>query len=169
MKPIELFSVIGITLTALLGIYNLWINIKSQRKSQRELIFNKQIEFFMQLQSIIAEFEDNVIDFNESHSDIKVTREKIYKLSNEIDLLITKNELIIPDDLFSEISKYSIDCHKLSSLSYGEPFKINKEIKNVMMKKNVSLLDDIREYIGIERLSEENRKLVGGKYKNSGN
>jgi hypothetical protein len=163
MKPFEIFSVVGITMTALLGLYNLYINIKSQRKTHRELFFNKQFDFFMNLQSLIAVFEDLVYDLNESHIYQDACQEQIFVLANDIDMLISKNELIIPDSLYGKLSDYSGLCHKIYSLSKKEPIKIDKIFKSELVRKNIDLLDDIREYIGIEQLSEENRKLVRGK------
>lgn len=166
MKPFEIFSVAGITITTLLGFYNLFINIKSQRKTQRELIFNRQFEFFMQLQGLIVEFEDAVSEINENHTKLDDSRERIFKLSNNIDMLSSKNDLIIPNVMYSKICDYSSFCHEISSLSYNDPSKIDKKFKSDFIDTNFSLLDDLRAYIGIENLSEENRKLVKGRLLN---
>lgn len=163
MKPFEIFSIIGITSTIALGVYNLVINIKSQRKNYRELIFSKQFDYFMQLQGLISEFEDAVSDMNEEHSKLDEVQEKIYNLSYTIDMLSSKNELIIPDSLYNKISDYSSFCHKTSSITSREPLKIDKQFKSDLIDRNVNLLDDLREYIGIEHLSEENKNLVKGK------
>jgi hypothetical protein len=167
MKSFEIFSVVGITITGLLGFYNLFINVKSQRKTQRELFFNRQFDYFMQLQGLIAEFEDAVSDMNENHTKLDYSQEQIFKLANAIDMLSSKNELIIPDSLYNKISDYSSFCHKISSMAYKEPPKINKPFKSELIDLNLTILDDLRDYIGIEHLSEENRKLVRGKVLNS--
>ena len=162
MKPFEIFSVAGITITTLLGFYNLFINIKSQRKTQRELIFNRQFDYFMNLQGLIAEFEDAVSDMNENYSKLEDTQERIFKLSNDIDMLSSKHELIIPDSMYLKISNYSSYCHEIYSLSLKTPAKIDKQFKEELIDANLTILDDLRDYIGIEHLSEENRKLVKG-------
>lgn len=167
LKSFEIFSVIGITITTLLGFYNLFINIKSQRKTQRELIFSRQFDYFMQLQGLIAEFEDAVSDMNENHTKLDYSQEQIFKLANAIDMLSSKNELIIPDSLYNKISDYSSFCHKITSMAYKEPSSINKPFKSELIDLNLTILDDLRDYIGIEHLSEENRKLVRGKVLNS--
>lgn len=166
MKSFEIFSVVGITITTLLGFYNLFINIKSQRKTQRELIFNRQFDYFMQLQGLIAEFEDVVSDMNENHTKLDYCQEQIFKFSNAIDMLSSKNELIIPDSMYNKICDYSSYCHKICSISYKDPIKIDKQFKSDLIDMNLTILDDLRDYIGIEHLSEENRTLVKGRVSN---
>lgn len=162
MKPIEIFTVVGITATLILGIYNLLINIRSQRKFQRELIFSKQFDFYMKTQDLLTDFMDAVDDMNENDISLKATQDKIYNLSDDIDKHITKNEIIIPDGLYTELSDISLYCHKISILAYKEPLKIDEKLKKELLDQNIDLVDLIRQQVGIEHLSEENRKLAKG-------
>lgn len=166
MDAFQIFSSIGITATAGLGIFNLIINIKSQRKYQREYIFTKKFEFLMQLTALIAELEDKIVDINQSYSNQNMLTDRIDNLTNELDLLVTKNELIIPDAIYFKIDDFVKDSHKLSQLFYKTPDAINESFKNNFYNKISNLTEDIRDYLGIETISEENRKLVKGKVLN---
>lgn len=161
LTTFQFFSIIGISSTAILGIFNLVLTIKSQRKTHRELFFTKQFEFFMQLCELIAEIEDNF--FNIYDRDNSESIKKITALSENIDLLVTKNELIIPNDLYFKINECVVYYYKNVSISKSSPDKINDEIKKEFSGKCSDLIMDIREYIGMEHLSEENRKLVKGR------
>lgn len=113
--------------------------------------------------SLIAEIEDKFFDINTSYGNNAALIDKVNDLSSDIDMLTTKNELIIPDKLYSKINDCATYYHKISSLSYKTPDKINQELKEEFLSKGTSLIMDIGDYIGLEHMSEENRKLVKGK------
>ncbi len=163
MESFQIFSSIGITATFLLGGYNLVLNIRGQRKFQREYIFTKKFDFLMQLSALIAELEDKIVDINQTYSDQNTLANNIHDLSNELDLLVTKNELIIPDAIYFKIDAFIKESHKLSQLFYKTPESITELFKSNFYTKISNLTEDIRDYLGIEIISEENRKLVKGK------
>ena len=87
----------------------------------------------------------------------------IDSISDEIDLEISRNEIIIPDEIYGPINEFSIYCHDISILTYQEPEKINKLLLTEFVNKNLDLIEFIRNYMGIEKLSAENRNLLRNK------
>lgn len=163
MNAFQIFTVIGITTTLIIGLFNLWLNIKSQRKSHRELIFQRQFEFFIQLQNLIADLENIITDLNMEYTNSDKIIEEIIKNVEHIDIEISRNELIIPDVLYSQIYGFLKHCREISRFAISAPAKITEEYKDEFIVKLVDLNDIFREYIGIEKLSKENRDLVGNK------
>ncbi len=151
----QIFSIVGISLTAALGIFNLVLTIKSQRKTHRELFFTRQFDFFMQLCGSIAEMEEKFFDINMRYANNTDLIDKVNDHANDIDMLVNKNELIIPHELYSKISECVKFYLNVSSLSYKDIDKINQELKEEFLNKNTSLIMDIGDYIGLEHLSKK--------------
>ena len=163
MNIFQIFTLAGIALTIVIGICNLWLNIKNQRKSHRELIFQKQFEFFMKFQKLVADLDDLVTDINEDYADANSITDKIIETVEELDIETTRNEIIIPDELYGQIHKFLKQCREISSLATKDPLKINAAYKDAFIERQVVFNEDLREFIGIEKLCSENRGLVGNK------
>jgi hypothetical protein len=163
MTAFETFTVISISFTAALGVYNLIINLRSQRKTHRELIFTKQFDFFMELQSHLTEIESKANDLFIDTDEFFTLRDEFDDLTSLLDKLVDKNELIIPDSLYTKINSVCTDYLKFSGELYSNPSVLSKGKLQHFFDIDFNLVEDIREYIGLEHLSNENRKLVNGR------
>jgi hypothetical protein len=163
MDSFQTFSSLGIALTALLGFYNLFLGVKSQRKTHRELVFQKQFDFFLNLQTLFARLQNSVSLINQSFANQAQTNEDIFNLTNQIDDLVDFNELIIPDSLYDKIDEFNGFCNDLCVQCNKNPELIDKELKRKFIVKNVDLFLSIRDFLGVDKLSKENVSLLNAK------
>ncbi|MCW3076815.1 MAG: hypothetical protein JWO32_1424 [Bacteroidetes bacterium] len=164
MDSYQTILVSGVIFTAILGIYNLFINIKSQRRVQRELVFNKQFEFFVQLFALIALVEHAITDCSEGYSESAIAHKNLLTYTHQMDLLVTKNEFIIPDHLYKPIYDFTKHCWNTVGISKNNSSSINRDYDLQFSNLTVDLQEVIREYLGIDKLSSENKKLVYSKF-----
>ncbi len=163
MDGFQIFTIIGILSTAFLGGYNLYINIKSQRKAHRELIFQKQFDFLMKLQSKYTVFINEVYGINSPSNNLEESKEIISDILDEIDDLVSDNEIIISDELYNQIDDFQSYCNSTFTDITKQPELFSREKKRELMNLNTDLIESFRNYIGIEKLSKENRDLVAAR------
>jgi hypothetical protein len=163
MDAFQIFTIIGITITALLGILNFIINQRSQRKTHRELIFQKQFDFFMKLQTKYTVLINEIYGINNPSNNLEESKEIISDILDEIDDLISDNEMIIPDELYNQIDDFQSYCNSIFTDITKQPELITREEKRNLIKTNTDLIDSFRNYIGVEKLSKENRDLVAAR------
>jgi hypothetical protein len=120
----------------------------------------------MKLQALIAELENLISDFNETYNEVPNLGDKISEKVDEMDTEMSKNEIIIPDELYGRISEFVKYCFEIAKLAFSDPSIINREFKKDFIKRQIDLNDDFREYLGIETLSKENRKIISDKFGN---
>ncbi len=145
------------------GLLNFLLNVKNRRNSIREKVFEKQLEFFLELNGIMSEI------MSQSHAlwnpKIESTDEDITAFDENIDLLddkVSKNSLIIPDELDSNftvlinfVNEYLSDYYKGDS-----DFTEEKHEKITLTIIDINI--DIEDYLAIDNLSNENMKISKG-------
>ena len=78
-----------------------------------------------------------------------------------IDELFESHNYIIPNDHYLLISKTMSEVYKILSIEFKKDEIFKREIYENYKKVYSILEDEIREFIGVDYLSEENRKLIG--------
>jgi hypothetical protein len=160
MNTFEIFTFIGILLSTLLGGFNLAINITNQRKTHRELIYQKQIEFFIRIQSLIIELDNLLTELSFKESITKDELDDFYNISVKIDNEIDKNALIIPKNIYIKLCKFSCYCYNIRKNLNNSSKSEVKTLINNFTDKHIDLNDDIRDFIGFDKLSNENKRII---------
>lgn len=154
----------GLLLTFGVSVTSLLINIKNRRNAIREHLFKEQ---FLQLQIIYQEFRTliditpyiyvyNRINAEEKHKDFFIQLEKIKSLVNN-------QSLIIPAQLMSVFNKCTDQAYDLVLLWEEKKGNVGPKDGVKFTFAYFDICDEIREFIGVDKLSDENRKLIGSK------
>lgn len=155
-----LVSIISLSL----GVMNFFLNVKNRRNSIREKIFSKQLDLFLELNSLLGAIMDR------SHSlwhpktmNKEEVVDELDNLTDKLDEKIAKNDIIIPDELdnnFTVLLNYlnnSLKEYYEDNSSYCEEKK--KHISDAI----IDIYIDIEDYMSIDNLSKENMKIARGK------
>lgn len=153
-----IFSVVGI----LLGMLNYALSRKAQRNSLREKVYEKQFNFFMKWSQEIGIFETMVHDLNHNHfGKLQDFKQAIMNKSNEIDLIVTQNNLIIPDEFMEKITQQvSLYFNVTTEVMKSVDGKIDKELLSLMTEQSLNLMIDMSVYLGVASHGKENMSLI---------
>lgn len=146
----------------LLSILNYRIAKDSQRNSLREKVYETQFDFFMKWSQEIGIFETMVHDLNHNHfGKLQELKQAIMNKSNEIDLVVTQNDLIIPDEFMEKITKQvGLYFNVTTEVMKSEDGKIEKALLSLMTKQSIDLMIDMSDYLGVDSHGKENMSLI---------
>ncbi|HRI32852.1 MAG TPA: hypothetical protein PLD02_03795 [Saprospiraceae bacterium] len=159
----ELLALIGISVSIILGVINLYILIKNRRNPIREHLYKEQMAFFIRLNkefisiSLLIdnlkaevprklELTQDVIDFIDSKS-------------QEIRNMVTQHDFIIPNAvynstymLFTQIGDFT--CSLMTCDEKAIKIEYDKYSESYY-----NFIEDLRVIMGIDKLSQENMNL----------
>ena len=150
----------GILLTLSISVYSLVINIRNRKNAIREHLYKEQINFFLKLGKEFTELNNELYSYTNNIDLNKTVSERYLKGIDQIDSMFESHNYIIPNELYLLISKTISLAFKLT---YYNPYsELDKKAKEIFDEAYSRMEDEIREFIGVDYLSEENRKLIGG-------
>ena len=146
---------------------SLYISIINRKNALREHLYKEQLTFFIQLSEMISDIEYLFDDVSfektlseEKDKQIEERIDKLYRYEAKYDMLIPNEKI---DNAISEVIIKAYDMHTMLANKKGvvewkdfEPF--NDAYGN--------LIDEIREFTGVEALSKENQDLYMRQIKN---
>jgi hypothetical protein len=121
------------------------------------------MSFFFKLSNEFAHvyklFEDIWIEqtFNDSQDILLETH------LNNIHTLIDTHDFIIPNQIYSTINQTIESLNDLYKLVIDKDRKITDKELNKYSDMHSNLVEDIREFAGVDELSEENKRLYNKK------
>lgn len=152
----------GILLTLGVSVYSLSINIKNRKNAIREHLYKEQIDFFVKLCKEFTELNNLIPSlFTKNEEFHKEVLKQFFEKASMIDELFESHNYIIPNDHYLLISKTMSEVYKILSIEFKKDEIFKREIYENYKKVYSILEDEIREFIGVDYLSEENRKLIG--------
>lgn len=168
METKDLLYSIGILLTLIVSVITLVINVKNRRNAMREHLYKEQMKYFHDLFRNLNEINNAFYEVvrlglnEEIYQDLDALVEKTYDHIEANDF-ITPNRLFEPintaiksaDDLFSEITKAKS--------------RLTKEEIKPSQSYYFDLVEEVREFLGIEKLSKENLNLLNSRMENRSN
>ncbi len=137
--------------------------IKNRKNALREKIYGQQVNFFKELMPLIIEIEDTVDDWFMAYVQKDNEEEYSYRLKFldkiiELSTLKSVNAIFIPDEMDNEFSAFSKVCQSMKTKILNQEMKYDDI---TMFGDSIfNLEDSIRDHIGLEKLSRENRRLV---------
>jgi hypothetical protein len=153
----------GLILTFGVSVFSLILNIKNRKNAIREHLYKEQMSFFFKLSNEFAHvyklFEDIWIEqtFNDSQDILLETH------LNNIHTLIDTHDFIIPNQIYSTINQTIESLNDLYKLVIDKDRKITDKELNKYSDMHSNLVEDIREFAGVDELSEENKRLYNKK------
>ena len=164
MELKDIFYTAGILVTMIVSLISLRINLKNRRNGIREHVYKEQMKFFTQLSQEMY-YVNEMLD--EISATKKITEKQVEKLEaayDKVDILTETYDFITPDEMLSKLYLLYQAWHEIA-------LKLIKE--EPILKENISkfkqifwdLTEDIRAHLGVDKLSEENRRLSFGRPK----
>lgn len=173
-----IWEINGISIvTVVISIAALFITLKNRRNAIRENLYNRQLNILQSLFNEIYKYElllddlDVELDYQkelehiEDEDEKKDVEKKISEIEDELiktadDLTyeLSKAQLFLPDEITEEFYRFLKDFNKI----HGPVFKKRLTEKQIeeFGDKIFDLEKAVRDYIGLENLSKENRRLV---------
>lgn len=126
----------------------------------RLMVYEKQLNFYVKLFMIVGKIDNLLTDFNQPYSENQKILEQLDLETDALDLLFDQGEFLVPDNLFNETNQLVIQIWKITTTLYKEPEKWSRELLKEFTDSVVEFEEDVREYLGIRKLSEENNRLA---------
>jgi len=163
LKDLILISFSFITVTA--SLFSIIVSIKNRRNGIREELYKRQFNLVVEIFEAIESIEDLIITLkvqmeSSQKDEFEITAEEFEKALDRLDFLEAKSELLLPDILYSQMHNFNLFLKK-----YDNSISENKNIDlRPLLYKETDFIDNLREFIGVERLSTETRELLEKKY-----
>ena len=141
------------------------ITYKNRRNGLREKLFHEQLSAFKELSLKISRLESLIMDYNAdkmaSGEEYEEIRERIWDTSDDFQDYYAAIEIFVPD----EVDKQFITFHKhidsvIKKINSGQEEVDIIEFSN----QNYAIQESIRDFIGLDNLSKENKRLSKSKY-----
>lgn len=144
----------------------IYFSTKNRRNNLRENLYNRQLDAFQKVIDEIIDIED-LVDEYLAEKEMKQQKEMNTAKEESLDRIEkflhfeVKNALLMPDKIDIEISKVTLQLNKIVGKLYGN--ELLKEDSDVLSDKIFDLEQEIRSFIGLEKLSRENQRLTKSK------
>lgn len=162
MDKKDLFTALGILVSVIISVINLFILIKNRRNVIREHLYKEQMAFYLKLSKKLSEVS-HLIDllYQNILNNKKYDRDTVIDAkSDEIHNLISEYDFIIPNEIYTNTNDLinKVDSFILATRTLHEE-NIQKAYDSYY-SSYYYLLEDIRDILGVDKLSKENLKLI---------
>ena len=152
----------------LIAGWALYLSFKNRRSKLREILYEKQFVLLLQLNQKIIDIETEIqilrqwIEKKDEKEIINSKTRYTDNLTNIVSIVQLEGNLILPEEIIQStdelLNKYSELLNEIINIS-------NELNSNKLFMERMALLylwqDMIRVHIGIEKLSKENKRIIG--------
>jgi hypothetical protein len=159
-ESIVLHITAAVSLGALMmGFLSYRLEQKNRGNALRELVYAKQLDFYLEFNRIGALIEDKCVLFS-SDDDKHDFLKEFDELGEELDLFFSKNEILVAENLYTPISDFVKAIHRTSiKLETLNSTQIENELTEIS-KKFTEVLFEIMDGLSIDELSIENDNVT---------
>ena len=158
MASKDWFYISGIAVSVILGIFNLYFVKINRRNALREHLYKEQLNLCLKLPEKFCSLLDFLYDYRKVEKFDNSAMSQIEKNLNEFEILAEQAEIILPDELVTQLSKVEVLARKLKEKGFRE--QQTDEFNDQFLDAYMDLTDLIREHIGVDKLSHENKKMA---------
>jgi hypothetical protein len=162
--------------TLIISTISLLIAIKARKSTLRENLYDRQLDIFQELFSAIIELEyslNNWVNLTHSINDneylpndsseflkdeFEEVENEIEELSTELDVELSKAQLLLPNEISEEFDSFMKAYRKIELKK--DKLKLKEKDLSKFSDSILDLEDAIREFIGLEKLSRDNRLII---------
>ncbi|HEA23312.1 MAG TPA: hypothetical protein ENH87_20710 [Pricia antarctica] len=157
METKDIFYIVGISSTIILSLITLNVNLKNRRNALREHLYKEQVSF---LQELFKELTKMNVEFDKIFNNSDNRKNNNYQETLErIALIVYDNEFLLPNDLTILLKKLIEESQEFYLIQIGtNNEKIGKAYREYY-ERYYALLEYIKDFIGTNSLSIENKKL----------
>lgn len=163
----------------LISTITLILLFKNRKNALRENLYNRQLEIFKSLFDLIVEVEwelehwvhltkiskDKIssnIQREHNHKDILKIEDNIVRLTDDLDIKLSKAELFLPDTMSNEFYIFWKAFDKIQDKFFEREIQDSDLI--AFNNNCFEIEDSIRQFIGLEKLTRENRRVIDKKF-----
>lgn len=163
------------TLSLFVSIVTLVVLIKGKNNALRENLYNRQLDIFQSVYSkiidldslfhvwlpLVEKYDDDKqpsMEFKKVESELESLESQINITMERMDEELAKAQILIPDEMAETFGKFMETFDKIENMYYAEMLT-KLELQNFSLEIH-KLEDAIRNFIGLERLSKESRRLI---------
>ncbi len=158
MESKDWFYIIGIAVSVILGFFNLYFLKINRRNALREHLYKEQLNLCLKLPEKFSVLSNLFYDCSRTIITNDQIKDDMDKLLAEIELLTEQAEIIMPDELITQLTKTELLASRLSVEAFED--RLTKERIKEFHYAYFDLTDLIREHIGVDKLSLENKKMA---------
>jgi hypothetical protein len=157
MEIKDLFYIVGIISTLILSLITLYLNLRNRRNSLREHLYKEQISFFsilfVEINRLNLELDNLMNDPS------KRNKNNYQEIIEGIGNIVYHKEFLIPDEIANRVLELIVQGNSFYfSFLITNESEINKQYAEYY-KKQSSIILYIKEFIGTNNLSDENKNL----------
>ena len=156
MESINWTLILGNLAPIIISVVAIVIALKNRKNVLRENLFDRQIDALMNIHKKFIEFENLIDDYSietdNKEEFIHLIGEKYLELHEIVDV----NELLLVNDVYSITVNCLKELSRLNTRIYNKERIEDKDYSNTFWK----LEDVYREFIGTEKLSKVNKRLM---------
>lgn len=174
MKPGNEGVILGI-LSLLISVVTLVVIVKGRNNALRENLYNRQLDIFQNLYSKIIDLEvlfhtwiplvEKFNDDNQSEKEFKkvdleleILEDRIDGILDKLDEEFAKAQILVPNEIAEAFDKFMETYDNIENKYYDDT--LTKIELRTFSSEVLKLEDAIRDFIGLEKLSKENRSLI---------
>jgi len=141
----------------------IYLAFKNRRAPLREKLFDRQLDIFQEISNRIIDVEEKMSDWQleketyNNKKEIERIEDEMFEASEKLQIYLLKVEIYIPEEIHDKFGDF------LNYINIMKAMVFNKKIADIdvtkLSNKVWDLQQEIREFIGLESLSKENRKL----------
>ena len=147
----------------ILGILNIIISIKNRRNSLREKVFEEQLKFFLEINKMNSHINEQVFNLVGPESNRLKAFNELDKIIDNFNTLFESSEILLPDILYIHIDDFINYMNQILIEHHKNESSYTSETLTKISRSIVDINFDMADYLGLEKLSDENRKLARGK------
>lgn len=164
MNNIAFYSLVVTALISfsglILGIQNMRVSFKNRRNSLREKVFEEQLNFFLDINKMNALITEQAYNLASPNFDSSSTLNELEKLIDKFNILFEGSEILVPPTLYSHFDDFINYINQVLKEYDKDESSYTKEKLTKITRLIIDINDGMKDYLGLEKLSDENRKLV---------
>lgn len=153
----DLFYIIGISSTILIGLMNYFISIKNRRNSLREHLYKEQFIFFKEIMTAINNLNIEIQSLINDSS--KRSENDFDKLLKDVVDIYTILEFLPPEDIRGNCHDLIFKANQYYMSFLTSKFELYSKSYNTYYEAYSRLVNSIQGYVGTKNLSRENMLL----------
>lgn len=163
MGGFQIITVIGLFVTSFLGGINLYLSLYNRRKAHRELVFEKQLHTYLEINKRLSVIINTLGDIAYLELSSEKANEKMaifYQALDDFDGYIEDNEIIISEEVYEQYMEVGKLLLELRKRDFDVMIEFTKEEYRDHLYALYDFTDALRMELGVGKLSRENRSLV---------
>jgi hypothetical protein len=148
---------VGLIVTFIISIFSLLINVKNRRNAIREHLFKEQMSCSIKLSEQLHVTLQYFYEVSRLKKLELSMDKKIETHLEDLFLFSGTNDFILPDDIISQLNIAIEEADNLHLKAIKG--MISKDDIKVFQSSYFDLVEEMREEFGIDKLSDENKRL----------